>query len=75
MFYAKCMLLFYHFLPTQHTKTHTRTGCDDISFDTVDGSHGPKNTSSVWFGWNVYIFYIHNNIVFDKGKCFSFRYD
>lgn len=44
------------------------TGCNDFGVHTADGPNGTKNTSFIWIGRNVYIFYFHNDFIFDKGK-------
>lgn len=43
-------------------------GCYDTCIHSIDGSNGTKNTPFIWAGRNVYIFYFHNDFIFDKGK-------
>lgn len=43
-------------------------GSDDSGFHTTDGSNWQTNIALVWTGWNVYLFDIHHDFIFDKGK-------
>lgn len=50
------------------------TGCNDIGFNTTNGSYRSKNPTFIWTRRNVYIFHFHNNFIFDKGKFQYFLY-
>lgn len=56
--------------PNSNCKLSHVSGCNDIGFDTANGSYRSKNSTFIWIRRNVYIFHFHNNFIFNKGKYF-----